>query len=316
MSRIVESLRHTFCHAVYRYDDLQEKDFLERILSDLERQLGDRVGQYEFVLYSSADDTALPQELVSAGWRKRVLIYISDEMSSVPRHLCDKFFAIFKCYLPSDRGLPNNLFPLPLGCTAGFADLPIRPPAERSVSVFFSGNLNANRVPLYRELTWLRYLPCRARLAQRLMHRMGWLPRDCSRVFPASYIRFTDGFSAGCPARTTAARFSTPKSPSVLAVLPAARAFGITRPCGRLRRHLRALVGPRFYPDRPSLSWTIGATFDAWCETSCASRSDWKTLHRQTRNWWQDMCCEEAMARFMKEKLDLLENAHSQRSEL
>ena len=37
-----------------------------------------------------------------------------------------------------------------------------------------------------------------------------------------------------------------------------------------------------------------------------------ETLHRQTRKWWQDMCCEEAVARFMKEKLDLLENAHSQ----
>ena len=181
MSRIVESLRHTFRHAVYRYDDLQEKDFLERILGDLERQLGDRAGQYEFVLHSSIDNAALPCELVSAGTRKRVLIYISDEMSCVPVDICDKFFAIFKCYLPSDRGLPNNLFPLPLGCTAGFADRPIRPPAERSVSVFFSGNLNTNRVPLYRELTWLRYLPCCPRLTLRLLHRVGWLPLDCSR---------------------------------------------------------------------------------------------------------------------------------------
>jgi len=312
MSRIVESLRHTFRHAVYRYDDLQEKGFLEGLLSDLERRLGDRAGQYEFVLYSSADNTALPDALASASPRKRVLIYISDEMSRVPRHLCDKFFAIFKCYLPSDRGLPDNLFPLPLGCTAGVADRPVRAPAERSVNVFFSGNLNRNRVPLYRELTWLRYLPCRARLLPRLMHRAGWLPRDCSRIFPASHITFTGGFQRGMSGEDYCRMLYDAK----IALCPCGF---VSRESFRHYEALRAgcvvisepLPDTRFYRGSPII------VLDNWCnlrrvvQDLLREPERLQTLHHQTRKWWQDVCCEEAVARFMKDKLDLLENARS-----
>ncbi len=248
MSLIVENLRHTFRHAVYGYDDLQEKGFLERILFCLERELGGRVGEYEFVLHSCVDDAAPPDALPSAGPRKRVLLYISDEMSRVPRQLCDKFFAIFKCYLPSDRGLPGNLLPLPLGCTAGFTDRPMRLPAERPINVFFSGNLNANRQPLYRELTWLRRLPCRARWTLRLMHRAGWLPQDCSRVFPASYIRFTDGFQRGMSGEDYCRALYDAKialCPSGFASRESFRHYEALR---GLRRHLRALAGYAVLP--------------------------------------------------------------------
>jgi hypothetical protein len=108
------------------------------------------------------------------------------------------------------------MHPFPLcGSSAVLERDPI-PFEKKRTNVFFSGNLNANRVDFYRQfIPWggipTGNLPLIARklIARGLGTRSGrLLPRDFSASFPDSVIRFTGGFAQGYSPGEFAARLA------------------------------------------------------------------------------------------------------------
>jgi hypothetical protein len=71
-------------------------------------------------------------------------------------------------------------------------ELPYLPTSQRTINVFFSGNLHAGRKKLYQSLSRLPHLPLPI-----LVRLQKHLKLEFDNKFPSSYIRFTDGFSRG-----------------------------------------------------------------------------------------------------------------------
>jgi hypothetical protein len=98
-----------------------------------------------FYVLSTHKIDVFPQSASIPG-EKKVLLFMSDELSSIPWHLRSSYFAIFKSYLPKE--VPGtNIFPFHLGYGKGVPSFEPKPVDERSIDLFFSGNLNANRTP-------------------------------------------------------------------------------------------------------------------------------------------------------------------------
>ena len=78
---------------------------------------------------------------------KSIVFYMSNEKHDIPESL-SKAFLVFTPYCPlSSR--PKNVFPIPLGYNGSLRDLPVKPINERTIDVFFSGNLHRRRGPFY-----------------------------------------------------------------------------------------------------------------------------------------------------------------------
>lgn len=134
-----------------------------------------------------------------------VLIWLSDEKSSIPdEDFSSRFKLVLKSYWPLESGV-RNIMPFPL---CGASEVLKTKPIEwacRGTQVFFTGNLNANRVDFFRQFNILRNLPPWD-LAFYWQRRAYWemvtrwpfsFRRDFSATFPNSLIRFTQTFGSG-----------------------------------------------------------------------------------------------------------------------
>ena len=134
-----------------------------------------------------------------------ILLWIADELGKVPKkEIRERFDYIFKNHLRKE--IPNsNVYPLPL-----FTPIPNLPKKgeiilSRKYNVFFSGNLNKNRILL---LWGLQGIP---RILARGLYRLSCVKGfgrlfsmlycgkqyDFSHKIDNSIIRFTDGFYHG-----------------------------------------------------------------------------------------------------------------------
>jgi hypothetical protein len=140
---------------------------------------------------------------------------LGDEEGTIPHELSRDLRLNLKSYWPISESV-GNMHPFPLcGSSAVLERDPI-PFEKRRTNVFFSGNLNANRVDFYRQfIPWGRIpagnlpLLMRKLIARGLGTRPGRLmPRDFSASFPDSVISFTGGFAQGYPPGEFAARLA------------------------------------------------------------------------------------------------------------
>src|SRR4051812_32560032 len=91
---------------------------------------------YRFIVFSTRDGKAIPRSIEDPSERK-VLIVLSDESGTVPTEFLPHYYAVFKCYMPSD--FPGtNLFPFNLGYVRGVDAPAVRPIDERQVTASFS----------------------------------------------------------------------------------------------------------------------------------------------------------------------------------
>src|SRR5690606_30233071 len=124
--------------------------------------------------------------------KRKVLLYFSDEKGEDPAYFSDRYFAIFKSYLPRTSS-SLNVFPLPLGYVKDVPELPTKPIDERKYNVFFRGNLNVNRLPFYKSFSFLRYLlPDGMRGKRFLKDQLVKVKNDYSSYFPQSIIYFNN----------------------------------------------------------------------------------------------------------------------------
>lgn len=293
--------------SAHEWSALHETTFLERVLDELRASMGETFEEHDFYVLSTQDPHVRPESATRAGPRK-ILIYISDELATVPNGLQPHYLAIFKAYLP--RELPGtNTFPFNLGYVRDVPACPVTPLEQRSTNVFFSGNLNLDRLPLYRALH-----PLYRRLPEPVL-RVGYsvryreiasrhMPADLSRAFPGSYIRFTGGFMKGLPP----AEYGRKLADSRIVLCPQG-SYG-----PETFRHVEAMragavVASQHLPQTHFYRGSPIVTVNDWregvrtVEEMLLDPSALKSLQEETVRWWNDVCSEAATAKYMHEKI-------------
>lgn len=289
--------------SAYAWSDLNETEFLERVVAELRAAMGDAFGEHTFFILSSHDPDVRPASIGDPAQRK-VLIFVSDESASVPDVLAPHYKAVFKSYLP--RELPGtNIFPFSLGYVRGVPAPPPEPILERSISVFFSGSLGPARRPLYRALHPVyRRLPAAA-LDRALSDRKRLLvPEDLSHTMPDSVLRFTRGFRQGHSAEEYGALLADAR----IALCP----HGARNP--ETFRHIEAMragavVVSEPLPDTHFYRGAPFVTVEDWpsgmraVRELLASPARLQELQDATLAWWDSVCSERATARYVAERL-------------
>lgn len=178
-----------------------ESAFLEDYFSRLESMLGPRSDDWQFdILHHNSTNGAptLPE-----GGKDRVLLWFSDESSGSAAAAASRYQHVFKSYALADEKLPN-VHPFPIFGAAAVCRRPQTPWERRRISVFFSGNLNANRLDLFLRLRFpaLDRLPTiwlGAFLNRALARACKTLALNKYSLSPVgdAFVRFTDEFGSG-----------------------------------------------------------------------------------------------------------------------
>jgi hypothetical protein len=298
----------------HKWEDLNESLYLTRFFESLREQMGHAFFLYNFHILSSHNPQAVPVSAAMPGQRK-ILFFISDESPSIPTKLSSHYLAIFKSYLPAE--IPeSNIYPFNIGYVREVPDIPAKSVGERSVNVFFSGNLNSNRLALYRELhPILKRLPMR--IARSIFDRLNqanrrrFLRMKFSSAFPRSRIEFTDGFKAGLAPDEYARLLSDSKIAFCPKGFQSSETF---RHIESIRAGCVVISEPlpdtHFYLGSPIV---IVADWRAGVKTAGQVLKDSElldTLRRRTLDWWRDVCSETATAKYVAQKLQQLEGSN------
>jgi hypothetical protein len=281
------------------FNKLHEGPYITKIFEHLKILMGDQFYNYQFIYYYSNGNSNPAKPIILNDKRPKVLIWNGEETSSAPIYMKKYFKVIFKTFLNGERD-SNGYNHLALGYSRNFDDRTIKSFDERSYNVFFSGNLNTNRIALYKSLSGLNIFP--ERLIKKAYHSRirGVLPMDFSNVFKNSHIRFTDGFARGYSKK----EYSDFMYDARLIICPK----GFTS--NETFRHYEALMAgaiPISLP-LPDNYFYRGAPFvilNHWNELEktvkylLSNPILLEDLHRQSVNWWENVCSEKAVAEYM-----------------
>jgi hypothetical protein len=283
------------------FEELCEIEYLEGILKHLADIMGEEFKELDFVIYS-ANNTQGPNK--PAHPEKTVLLYISDETMRVPHHLKPHFKAIFKCYIPVDRD--ENVFAMPLGYLKGRYAAQVPKMTDRNTNVFFSGNLNENRFPLYQHFNLFRFIP--TWFFTRLYYRMKTkLKFNYSSYFPNSYINFTHGFNSGLSKE----EYNRYLYDSKFIICPK----GFTS--AETFRHYEALLAGAvilseplpdvfYYRGGPFIQLKSWGEMDKVVNDLIKKPEELQTLQDSAREWWEQKCSEKAVAKYIYQSLKSL----------
>jgi hypothetical protein len=290
----------------HEWTELKQGLFLEAVFTHLRDELGERFADYTFHVVSAHDTDVRPHSMQAEGDRN-VLVWISNESAAVPSAIAPHYHAVFKTHLPAD--MPGtNIFAFNIGYVGTSFEGECKPMAERSVNVFFSGQLTFARLPLYSALhpIYRRAPPFVFDLAMSLRRRglVRVVPDDLSSVIPGSILRFTDFFMEGM----RPAEFLRLLGECRLALCPP----GAREP--ETFRHVEAARAGAIVVSQPmpSTHFYRGAPFvivDDWrsgiarCRELLADDDRLVDLQAATLRWWETVCCERATARYMAECL-------------
>jgi hypothetical protein len=297
--------------STFAWEELNESRFLTLFFQHLRERMGPTFEHFRFYVLNSQDPNAIPESAGVPDDRK-VLIFLSDESSSMPTELAKRYFAVFKAYLPNEiRG--GNIFPFNLGCVKDVPEVALVPLQERDIDIFFSGNLNSNRLPLYRALHPLfRKVPpkmAHAVLARLSRGRGRLVLADRFRAGSArNHIRFSHGFKSGLAPDQYASLLARSK----IALCP--RGFQ----SAETFRHMEAvragcvvisepLPDTHWYRKAPIVTvsdWKVGLSTARLLLRNEATLLE---LHEQTLRWWKSVCSQAATARYVHKCLCELE---------
>jgi hypothetical protein len=284
------------------WSELLEATYLRRFFKSLREHMGESFEQFRFLIINKNSRWSRIAPPIRG--EDVVLIWLGDEEGTIPHELAGEFRLILKSYWPLSEPL-GNMHPFPLcGSSAVLEKDPV-PFEKRSTNVFFSGNLNANRVDLYRQfIPWGGFppgnLPLLARklIARGLGTRPGrLLPRDFSASFSDSVIRFTGGFAQGYPIGEFAARLADAR----IAICPP----GFTSP--ETIRHFEAMshgcvvisssLPPNpFYRGGPVIQLKNWQLLRPLILNLIEDAESLGETSRLTRSWWENHCSPEALA--------------------
>jgi hypothetical protein len=291
---------------IYLFDKLNESSFLKDIFKNLYSLMKDNFYNYIFFIFSfNYKLNYLPESALLKTQKKKILIYISDESGNIPYYLSSYYLIIFKIHLQIDKFLVNNIFNFPLGCAKNVPQLPIIQINNRKYNVFFSGNLNKERIPFFLLLLF-NFIPHRVIykllsylikivLVKKLLTKIKF-----DNKFNSSYIRFTDGFQKGLSPKMYGEIIANSK------IVLCPKGFKFTESF-RLYEAMRQgciiisekLPQTYFYYDSPIIQvsdWKEGLKK---ANELMGNNTELKKLSKTIYDWWENHCSANATASYI-----------------
>lgn len=281
------------------FDELYESVYVENILVSLKDLMGKDYYNYQFIYYASNGAANPPKPIVLSDPRPKILIWSGDETSVAPSYMTKHFKLIFKPFLTGDNA-SAGYHHFPLGYTKNVAHLPIVPVLKRENNVFFSGNLNANRIALYKSFLGINVLNNNILDKLKKSRLSGWLPTEFHRNYPNSYIKFTSGFAKGLDG----VAYSNYLYNSKLIICPT----GFTS--NETFRHYETwrtggipislpMPDNYFYRGAPIVTIRSWKELDKTIKRLLQSPNLQIDLHEKSKAWWANRCNEKQVAKYM-----------------
>lgn len=275
------------------------------VVSHLQQQMGDAFYEYKFLFHSL--QTHAKPEIAKHSDPKAVLIVLVDNSGEhFPEHF-KNFRVVFKVHLADSR---EHVHPVPLGYTNMHLHGSTESVIDRPRNVFYSGNINAHRVDLWRALYFKHTWPqpnIRSRLIRRAIvcgvRKMN-LANAFHQVFEDSYVNFTSGFAAGLGAD----EYTRYIAESKISLSP----FGFGR--AECFRHFEAMrSGNIIISDKLPETWYFSGSpiiqISRWSslreviDSLLSKPFEMQRLQEKTITWWIDVCSPPAVARYMARKI-------------
>ena len=131
----------------YNLSSVHERVYINNLTCELERILKAEFFDFDFYFLFAHNSMVTPSSL-RIQRRNKILIWFGDESGHFPARLSDHYRVIFKSYITKEDG---NIYLNPVGYINEFNR--VTPGSvKKDIKVFFSGNLNSNRLGLYRML--------------------------------------------------------------------------------------------------------------------------------------------------------------------
>lgn len=275
------------------------------VIRHLQQQMGSAFDEYQFYFHSL--QTHAKPNIAKYSAPKAVLIVLGDNSGNhFAEHFKD-FRVVFKVHLADSC---EHVHPVPLGYTNKHLHAATEPVNDRPLNVFYSGNINAHRVDLWRALYFENPWPqrnIRSRLIRRgitLGVRKMNLANSFPDVFENSYVHFTSGFAAGLDA----AEYTRYLTESKISLSP----FGFGRAeCFRHYEAMRSgniiisdkLPETWYFSDSPIIQIPHWSSLRQVIHSLLSDPNEMQRIQEKTMNWWTDVCSPPAVARYMAQKI-------------
>lgn len=292
-------------NSLYSWDRLNEARFLNRVLFELQELLGSGFDDYVFFIFSDHNKGRIPSSLHFLTPKRKILIFVSDETGADPSKFSGHYHAIFKAYI-GEGVFSKNVFPFPLGYVNEVPVFESIPVVERSISLFFRGNLNTNRIDFYRSLSvWFCVFPPKRFLSHKIYKRLLlWLKRDFSLSVPNSILIFNESFKSGYSLECYGKILSDSK------IVLSPKGFNSTE-CFRIYEAMRAgcvIISEKlpdifFYKESPIIqitNWREGLRI---AKELLGDEERLQRIQDETIAWWESKCSEKATAYYMMSNL-------------
>ena len=264
--------------------------------------MADEFFKWHFYIISSHDSAVVP-ESAALDEPNKILIFISDEFGEVNAGLGANYDFIFKSYITSDYAA-HKTYSFPLGYVRGFSGNDGLAVQKRDINIYFSGNLNKNRVALYRQFARIpKYLSddiffYSAKLGSKV--GVDVVTRSFYDKERNEHIFFSNKFKGG----VTLQRYSTALSNSKIVLCP--KGFHSVETF----RHMEALrsgciviseklPNTLWYRNSPIIqvdNWDMGLR----TARDLINKPDaLKELSHRSSKWWKSVCSEPAVANYM-----------------
>ena len=201
--------------SVYTWDKVYMQTYIEELLDELSKIMPN-FSSYNFY-FLHATEGIIPYAITDCCEKK--ILQTGDQLGYEPiPEVMNSFYYIFKTHLRYQTGKYTNISPFPLGLPSKTPILPIKPMSERKFNVFYSGNINNNRIGFYLAINHYEKNVFKRLIGYGLISVIRILSKsdifkstelrvksllfklhcyNYDEVIPNSYIRFTRAFQAG-----------------------------------------------------------------------------------------------------------------------
>jgi hypothetical protein len=282
---------------------------LENVLVKLEKILGEEYHRFRFLVYEHQMHLPIPDFKMYG--KDVILIMLSDENSTVPTELCDKFYAILKSYYPLENNT-NNIIAFPIGYSNSASLTRFIPFENRTYDASYAGNFLGNRLDFYRQFNFLRLLPpfpIKNRLLRTYYYKILtklklYRPKMYHNTYGNSICYWSGGFAKGLAREEYANIISNTR----IALCP--MGFRSTE-CFRLMETMRLgcvivsdeLPPSRWYKNSPIIIVKDWLNISKVLDGLINDPERLLKLHQQTLNWWKDVCSDEAVAAYLASEI-------------
>lgn len=284
-----------------------ETVFFRRVFSALRERMRDDFGKFTFVVHRRVfgESAGMPIRL-DPGGPDRVLIVIADECEVFPCEEFRSYHAVFRSYgAPSGGESRIHAFPVGYLNAAGLAE-----PVDferRTITAFFSGYLNRNRLDLYKQFRPVWWLPKKNLSTNRYVREVGRraiekLTRERSfpDAIPGGHIAFTEWFGKGLAPYEYARTLADTK---IALCPPGFKSHETIRHWEAMRLGCVIISAPlppnRFYRDSPIFQLEDWSELKPTLARLLENPAELRLRHQATVDWWTRVCSEEAVADYM-----------------